>query len=173
MKKVLLFGVLPVVVVFAAYELAVLWPVAPRIVNEPPPEYGIGGQQNRMKSGSIIYWSLVLKDDLYTFVTDYKRRPNHPLFLCYLNYTSTHGSYDPKWSKDEQMMAIYNESSEAGWGPPWIIGYDWKTGKVLQSKEILHAFAQHKGVGSSSTLKSLRNPTVEEIHQYKPARLHR
>lgn len=174
MKKIILFGILLLAAECALLlgpNLVGLWQ-AKRELNSWP-KYGIGGQQNKMKSGSVIYWSLVRRDELYIFVTDNKRRPQHPVFLGYLNYTSTQGSYHAKWSKDGRMMGIYNESSLSGWGPPWIIGYDWTTGKVLQSKEVLHAFSLHKGVGAECELKSLRDPTAEEIKQYKPERLYR
>lgn len=174
MKKIIIFGILlftaECVLLFGP-NLVELWQF--EFSTDSSPKYGIGGQQNKMKSGSVIYWSLVRKDELYIFVTDNKRRPQHPVFLCYLNYSSTQGSYDAKWSKDGQMMAIYDQGSESGWGPPWVIGYDWKTGKVLQSKEVLRAFSHHKGVGAECELKSLRDPTAEEIKQYKPERLHR
>lgn len=176
MRKILLFIGLPVVVISICWMFAVSWPVAPPIKAEPLvlPKYAIGGQQNKSKSGSVVYWSLVREDETYVFITDEKRRPKQPLLLCYLNYTSTQGSFDPKWSKDKQMMAVYNPPNECcPDDEEWITGYDWKTGEILKSKAIPAAFSKHKGVGESCLIYVDRAPTAEEIKQYKPERLGR
>ena len=140
----------------------------------PLPKFEIGSEQSKNGTGRAVLWHMVNEDEYYLFVTDEKRRPKQPLLLCRLNYTSTQGSFDPKWSMDKQMVAIYQAPNECcPDDEEWITGYDWKTGKVLKSREIPHALTLHKGIGKSCEIYLNRAPNAEEIKQYKPERLSR
>lgn len=135
--------------------------------------YGVSEQANRNKTGSAVYWTLLDQDEQYLFVRDFKRS-SKPQFLCHMNYTSTQGSYNARWSKDGQMLAVFNESAlhfpELKM-PKWVVGYDWQRGQILHSQQIVAAFAQHQGLGTKFDASFLRTPTKQEVEQFKPEKL--
>ena len=176
MKKLFLFVVIPSAIIFGGWY-AHDWKTEQE-VKASTEKYGMSEQRNKQKSGSAVWFDLLEDDDAYLFVRDFKRNPTHPQFLGYMNYTSTQGSYEPKWSKDEQMIAVYNESAdhfpELKW-PKWVIGYDWNTGRVLHSKEIPKAFKRHGGVGANfpSATTTERTPSPRELGEFEPQKLSR
>ena len=173
MKEFTLLAISTIAIFLAGSNVTAPHSIAAPEKQDLESEYTLIFQANKDKTGNLVLWHMMREDEFFVFVTDEKCRPNKPELLCRLNYTSTQGSYNPKWSKDKQMLAVYNESSERGWGAPWVVGYDWKTGKVLKFDEIKAAFSRHGGIGESSRTKGHRAPTAKEVEQYKPERLHR
>lgn len=138
--------------------------------------YKIGDQSNKNKTGSAIdFWIMFPDDDRYLFVRDFKRSRTKPIFLCYMNYTSTQGSYQAHWSKDKQMIAVFDESAQR-FNPgsdEWVVGYDWKRGHILHPKEIVQAFTEHEGIGSNFDSRNFHIPNSRELKQFGPERLNR
>ncbi|BCM91331.1 hypothetical protein IAD21_03201 [Abditibacteriota bacterium] len=170
MKRLLLYGLPLLVVAVVIGYFVVKWKT-----DLDTPHYGIGEQLNSNKTGSAVAWYLD-NEDWYLFVRDFKRFPNKPQFLCYMNYTSTQGSYDARWSKDGQMIAVYDGSAlrfPEMKHPKWVIGYDWQRGQILHSQQITQAFTRHGGQGASHEVTSAHSPTPQEIQQFEPQKLNR
>ena len=125
---------------------------------------------NKSRTGTAIdFWDMGL-DERYLFVRDYKKSRTKPIFLCHMNYTSTQGSYQAFWSKDKEMIAVFDESRErfdVGTNA-WVIGYDWDKGRVLDPNEIMRAFASHGGKGSNFQAQNFYIPKPEEIKLFEP-----
>ncbi len=167
MKELFLLTVLSLAIILVGSRLAEV-----RQVREETDRYGISEQLNKAKTGNAVCFYLNYDNDWYLFIRDLKRNPSRPQFLCYMNYTSTQGSYRAKWSKDEHMIAVFNESS-LRWSQmeTWVVGYDWKQGRVLHSKEIIQQFKKHGGVGAEFIFSQLRTSTPEELKQFQPEKL--
>ncbi|PQV64484.1 hypothetical protein B1R32_105166 [Abditibacterium utsteinense] len=138
-------------------------------------EYIVGEQLNKNKTGSVVLIHVEPDDEFYIFVRDFKRSASKPIWLCHLNYTSTQGSYSPKWSKDKRMIAVFDESSlvlPEMKLPQWVTGYDWKRSRILKSDEIVQAFAIHGGVGSITEFRGSHTPSSQELKQFEPQKIY-